>query len=377
MASLGIEKGGTAVIQFMMNGKRHSIGLGRLDREAAALVLGHVQFLVNAAKFQIPIPESTAKWLKRIDPKIHRRIARVNLTAPRTEVRDRALGAMIDAYIKSKVDIKERTKINLQQAKLALVNYFGASRDFTTINAAEVRDWQASISARLARATVSGHTKKAKQFFRDAVLRKSLDQNPFDGLKCGSQKNQSRQFFITREMASRVMDACPNAEWRLVFALSRLAGLRVPSELYLLKWSDIDFDRGRMIINSPKTAHHEGRATRTIPLFKALRPYLMEAFEAAPDGAVHVIHKLRTGNLRTTANKIIKRAGLEPWPRTFQNLRASRETELAAEYPLHVVCDWIGNSRMVAQDHYLQITDANFTKAIGDVEQSSSPIDQH
>ena len=38
--------------------------------------------------------------------------------------------------------------------------------------------------------------------------------------------------------------------------------------------------------------------------------------------------------------------------------RATRETELAALYPLHVVCAWIGNSRAVAQEHYLQVTDA-------------------
>ncbi len=33
-------------------------------------------------------------------------------------------------------------------------------------------------------------------------------------------------------------------------------------------------------------------------------------------------------NLRTTFLKIIKRAGLKPWPKLFQNLRSTRETEL-------------------------------------------------
>src|ERR1051326_8665510 len=61
--------------------------------------------------------------------------------------------------------------------------------------------------------------------------------------------------------------------------------------------------------------------------------------------------------------KIIRRAGLSPWPKLFQNLRASRETELAAVYPLHVVCAWIGNSTLVAQTHYLQVTDDDFRRA--------------
>ena len=56
--------------------------------------------------------------------------------------------------------------------------------------------------------------------------------------------------------------------------------------------------------------------------------------------------------------KIVKRAGLKPWPKLFHNLRASRETELAQVHPMHVVCDWIGNSPKVAAEHYLRTTEA-------------------
>ncbi len=60
--------------------------------------------------------------------------------------------------------------------------------------------------------------------------------------------------------------------------------------------------------------------------------------------------------------KMIKRAGLKSWPRLFQNLRASCETELPQSYPLDVVCEWIGNSAKLAADHYLQVTDADFER---------------
>ena len=49
-------------------------------------------------------------------------------------------------------------------------------------------------------------------------------------------------------------------------------------------------------------------------------------------------------NLRTTFGKILRRAGLEPWPRLFHNLRASRETELVEKYPVQVVTSWLGNT---------------------------------
>ena len=59
-------------------------------------------------------------------------------------------------------------------------------------------------------------------------------------------------------------------------------------------------------------------------------------------------------------NRILKRAGVPPWPKLFHNLRASRETELADTFPEHVVCKWIGNSRVVARRHYLQVTEEHF-----------------
>jgi hypothetical protein len=61
--------------------------------------------------------------------------------------------------------------------------------------------------------------------------------------------------------------------------------------------------------------------------------------------------------------RIIRRAGLTPWPRVFHNLRASRQTELAAEYPLHVVCSWIGNSAAIAAKHYLTVREDDFQRA--------------
>ena len=67
---------------------------------------------------------------------------------------------------------------------------------------------------------------------------------------------REREFFVTREMASRVLEACPDAEWRLIFALSRFGGLRCPSETLALKWEHVDWARSRIHVQSPKTAHH-------------------------------------------------------------------------------------------------------------------------
>jgi hypothetical protein len=103
-------------------------------------------------------------------------------------------------------------------------------------------------------------------------------------------------------------------------------------------------------------------ARRTIPLFPELRRYLEEAWD--PE-AVYVITRYRdtNNNLRTPFERIVYKAGLTPWPKLFQNLRATRETELAEQFPMHVVCEWIGNSQAVAAKHYLQVTDEHFADA--------------
>ena len=78
---------------------------------------------------------------------------------------------------------------------------------------------------------------------------------------------------------------------------------------------------------------------------------------------VIVRYREATQNLGTTFRKIVNRAGLKPWPKLFQNLRSTRQTELSEEFPSHAVCEWIGNSERVAKEHYLQLTDAHFEKA--------------
>ncbi|MFG0249072.1 MAG: hypothetical protein ACF8OB_09325, partial [Phycisphaeraceae bacterium JB051] len=76
-----------------------------------------------------------------------------------------------------------------------------------------------------------------------------------------------------------------------------------------------------------------------------------------------ILTKFFQANLRTQLQRIIQRAGLEAWPMLWQNLRSTRETELADQIPAHVASTWIGNSVAVAVKHYLQVTDDHFKQA--------------
>ncbi len=79
----------------------------------------------------------------------------------------------------------------------------------------------------------------------------------------------------------------------------------------------------------------------------------------------------RTRFLLQMRNAPVHRAGLdEPWPRLFHNLRASRETELAADFPLHVVTAWLGNTPKIALKHYLMVAESDFAKAVAGAAQN-------
>ena len=129
-----------------------------------------------------------------------------------------------------------------------------------------------------------------------------------------------------------------------------------------------------MLIHSPKAEHHPGHATRVVPIFTELRPYLEDTHELANEGEEYVLPSLRkpgaTGgwpvNLGTMFRKIIKRASLVPWPRVWHNLRSSCQTELTETFPSHVVTAWLGNSERIAEKHYLQVLDSHFDRASQD-----------
>ena len=102
-----------------------------------------------------------------------------------------------------------------------------------------------------------------------------------------------------------------------------------------------------------------------MPMFPELKPLFRDAFEQAKDGAVYCLDKYRGqwSNLGTNMKRIVKKAGLVPWPKLFQNCRSTRETELMKEFPIHEVCEYIGNSPVVAMAHYAQVTDDDRKKA--------------
>jgi integrase len=367
MASL-YKDGASYRVAFSLDdpNERKRICLPGLTRAQADEVRGIVGKLVQAKLNNVPAPEVVERWLVDISNDLHSKLAGHGLVTPRGQEARPTLKQFLARFFET-LPVKASTAVTYKQCQANLFEYFGEDADMAGIGAAEADQWRLwLVKGKLAEATISRRVKHARQFWHKAIKWGIVKDNPFNDLKAGAQANEQRAFYITPEMTVKVLAACPNAEWKVLFALSRWCGLRCPSEHFALKWGDVDFEHKRIKVTSAKTEHFAGRGWRFVPLFPEIEPLLLQLLSEAPEGSEYVILRYRDPkqNLRTQLQRIIIRAGLEAWPRLFHNLRASCQTDLSNRFPAHVVCKWLGNTLAVAGAHYLQTTDAHFEAAV-------------
>lgn len=387
MASIANDANGRRRILFVdAQGDRRTIRLGKIDKRAAEAIARHVEALLSSKMSGQPIGRETASWLSSIGQTLTDKLAKAGLIEAGATQRTPTVQGWIEGYIAERSTVKAATKASWKPVLVNLLDFLGKDRLISQVTPADVdRFKEYLMQSGLSPVTVYKRLQVARQFFRAMVRSRLLAENPFADLKMPNLSNAERMRFIDHETTQRILEACPNMHWRTIVALARFGGLRCPSEVLSLKWEAIDWERGRMRVDSPKTEHHHGGAFRDVPLFPELKPFLETAWEEAPEGSVYIVpEKFRQAslkaeiwkavNLRTTFAKIIRKAGLELWPRLFQNLRSSRETELTERFPVHVVSRWLGNTPRVADKHYLQVTEQHFAEAIGKAAQKTAQL---
>lgn len=315
------------------------------------------------------------------------------------------LGSHVDGYHVKRTDMKPASRLVLGHVTRNLKDYFGADRELPTITAGEADDfsrWLAT-SARsrgkadksvkgLSSATIGKRLQWCSAIFRDAVRRKLIAENPFAGLKQPKASNPERHVYVPAESIEQVIANTTDDEWKLLLSLARYLGLRIPSEAFPLTWDCVDWERGRIRVPSPKTEVH-GKPYRVVPILSEVRQHLDRLFFAeneSADRSVYVLARLRSRgsvqvaergfwanmNLRQHFLRLLERSGVKPWPRLFHNLRASAQTDLASRFPIHVVCEWLGNTEAIAQEHYLKVTDADFDAALKPFEKAARPASE-
>ncbi len=348
--------------------KRHTIRYGQCAAKNAQLAHNMVERLIEAKLLGTPIDGRTAGWLEDVDDALRDKLAKIGLVE---ESRITFLKAFLDGVVGQRVrrgDVKECTVVSWGHTTRNLTEFFGADCEIDTITSADADEWAAWLvdHEKLAENTVRKRSANAKMFFRVALRRKQIIENPFEGLVGSVVPSRGRQYFVPRETVTALLDQCHGPEYRLILLFARYMGVRVPSEIVPLTWGDVDWDNRRIIITSPKTERHSGGDKRICPIFPEAFPALQEAYEAAPEGAVRIFPSIRSGekNMGTWLRRAILAAGFTPWPRLWQNFRATRATELADQFPSRVAASWLGHSEQIADAHYRQATDTHYQQAI-------------
>ena len=365
MSSLQKTKSGFR-IQFRVDGKLRQISLRAVGKRQAVQIQRNVDHLVSQRRLNLPPEEWCLAWLEGCDEEWRASLRALGLL-PQETVADADIPASdwLEDWLYSRRRLAVSTQHNDVQFKTSFVACFGLKKvaDFTFADGDDFRDF-CLRSQELAENTTRKRCGQGSTFFRWLIKRQVASLNPFEDVPKAVGSAIHTKQHISAEVIQRVIREAPDAEWKALIALGRWGGLRIPSEAFALEWGHINWDSNRFVVNSSKTAH-QNKPQRTVPLFPEILPYLLDLSESQPDGTQGLFPRLSqlSGNVGVPFRKMIQRAGVKPWPKIWNSLRSTRETELAAEYPIHVVCEWIGNSPAVATRHYLKATDADFDKA--------------
>lgn len=345
-------------IRFTLNRERKTLFLGQ--RKDAKMIFEMFSRLLESCETGYAPPSYLTAWAENLDNKLYDRLASLGLLAKRPG--QITITELYNRWLDYPVDRKENTLLNHRTAFKRVLDYFPPDTRVCDISEEDALRFKQYLQSHpYAPATVTGIFRKLSGWF--AVGRKLglVLSNPFGGVKCGPMENESRKFYVKPEWYPRLIEACPTQDWRTLITLARIGGLRVDSETSVLRWDDVDFGHNLMTVHSPKTERFPGKDKRIIPLFPELRTELQR--QRATDGGIgYVLPNFRSKNSRQQMYRIVFSAGLRPWDKLFNNMRASREMDLLEAFPAHVVSAWMGHSIRTEQKHYVFAREEDYAK---------------
>ena len=402
MASISTTAKGFKRILFVdPNGKRKSIYIGKISKRDAETLRLRVESLLSTRILRKEPDRDTSFWLNEIDSVLRSKlesVGLVDLVEPVEALPGPSLSSFLEHFMdKSKEGKKPATLIVWGQVIAALNANMPKGIALADVTTGHAIQFANKLKARkLAQSTIYKRVGFAKQFFQFAVNWELIPNNPFESreikAKVRQPSSKSKSNVEVPLATINTVLAFADPVWKGIIGLSRFGGLRCPSEVLTLTWGNVDFDKRLMTFTAPKNEHHDDEGIRVCPLFTELRPILDTLYALAtvdgipPSPEAFVIDKpgyrsaantpngWANANLRTQFLKLLKRAGVTPWKRIFHSMRATRQTELEARFPLHVVCSWLGNSQAVAKASYLLTSEAHFYAATDDAHNDAPSV---
>lgn len=362
--------------------KSTAIRFSNHTAKQADSVFRHVEGIIASRKSNTRLDDTDAAWLSGLPDPFYQKLINAGLADARIVARVEAkteameLSDFLDDHIQhgrtSQGKPAAITTLANWKSTQRFLNEIFPDRTLASINAEDSHQFRVWMDNRkISQKTHSNHGKpmsengkrkhiaNCKMFFNAAKRRGLILVNPFESQVSSTEANRSRDYYVTSEDTARLLRAAPDAQWRLLIALWRLAGLR-KMEVFNLTYKDVLWDDGKLLVRSTKTQHNEGCEIRFTPI-RDVRYHLEDARQTAestaPDSALITRFSRSNSNLDKPFREIIESAGMRPWDKLFQNLRSSCETQWLKEGArADLVANWIGHSVKVQRKNYVQET---------------------
>ena len=316
-----------------------------------------IETLLYNKRNNVAVPDkTTAHWLCSAHDDLKTKLATVGLL---TVIESKTVKQLWNTFLKHKQDVKLATINKYLECRSKFYEEFAPEESIEKITSERLCEWHTSLLNEYAESTVTLHLKRVCTVLNWAVDNNWIYKSPMQKLPRSGLRSRANDRFITMEEYGKLLDICPNQEWRVIIALARIGGLRCPSELRQLRWKDVDWAQNRFLVHSPKTEHYENHASRLVPLFDELRTEL----ESHVDNISEFVLQNFCGtawNLYKPFQEIAVRAGLGNIKSPFVNMRRSRSNEVVRRYGREMEKLWIGHTTDVMEKYYLRPMEEDF-----------------
>lgn len=342
------------------DGKRRVLRLrsfGVNTKKKAAEIAARMESLLAIRDLALVPDEETLAAIRGLHPRVREFLDGAGLI-PR-EAEERTLHQCLDAFVEVKAGkCKPSSMQVLGRAVKHAKAFFSADKELQSVTSLEVdafgkwlKNQRGRQSPHLAEATVRKTCSVLCQVFRFAARNGWVRVNAVleSDVKRSFTSNPARGAYVPLQAVRQLLAACETREERLMVGFARFAGLRMPSEIREIRWSDFKHDFEVLEIHATKT-----EKPRSVPVMPSLRELLLEE-QPPSDESQYVFPRLRQyPSLSTRMRRIIRKSGIRSYPRALHTLRRSCITDWVSENAtIAEVAEWAGHGIPVMTKHYL------------------------
>lgn len=190
------------------------------------------------------------------------------------------------------------------------LSYFG-ERLVRNITPMMIEEYIIKRSSKVKESTVNRELNTIFNLFHKAVKWGYIQKSPCRGIKKLKEKRSTIPGFLSSEEISGLLSVCPPKIYALLY-LAIYTGCR-QSELFNLEWSDIDFERGQIIIQNKEDWHTKSYRHRVIPINDKIIDVLLEQRKVSQGRYVFSQEngeRLNKVKIRRTFEKAMREAGI-------------------------------------------------------------------